>query len=650
LPKKVVSPASARSASGPLLDPEGQAFPEWSPAPARAAPAEAFRDLTDDAAAATRDIELLLREVPLEPADKILVLDCGAGRHVLELARRGFQTVGGIEATSALVRQARSRARQAGFKIDFQTGDIASLSTPAAEWDAVLWLGDRLGRFETAEQLQAYLEQAGRLLRAGGTLILDLVERDWVRQHFEPRAWDWIDQQQVVCREQSLSPDGERLLCRQLILHTKKGVLADQFQSTRLYTADQVLTLLERSGFSTAYSHGGLPASDSAPADAGVALSAAAGPTARDVRSAPHRILISACPLRDGVASAPCRPRFPEVAVLLGDAFLPDETKRGGVFNPDDVELVDRLKAALLQLKEYRFRFFERHETMIQQLRLEPPQFVLNLCDEGYRNLPTMELHVPALLEMLGIPYSGAGPACLALCYDKHVTSAVAVNLGIPVPSEVYCPGDDFSRSVEAVFPAIVKPNCGDGSFAITQESVVHSQAELQAYLEKFRQRWPGRSVVIQELLTGPEYTIALLGNPGAPMHVLPIVESDFSGLDPQLPKICGFESKDVLEGPYSMQIEYPEAQLDPATRNCLIDYSERLFARLGCRDYARFDFRLDAKGAIKLLDANPNPGYNYLSYMAEFEGMDYASVMRIIIQAAQNRTRPAHAASAWTL
>jgi D-alanine-D-alanine ligase len=283
-------------------------------------------------------------------------------------------------------------------------------------------------------------------------------------------------------------------------------------------------------------------------------------------------------------------------------------------------------------------------------LRLEPPQFVLNLCDEGFNNLPTMELHVPALLEMLGIPYSGAGPACLALCYDKHVTSAVATTLGIPVPIEVYCPAGDFSRSRDAVFPAIVKPNCGDGSFAITQESVVYTAEQLQDYLEKFQQRWPGRSVVIQELLTGPEYTIALLGNPGSPMHVLPIVEPDFTRLDPQLPRICGFESKDVADSPYSQQIEYPAAQLDPALKRCLVDYSERLFARLGCRDYARFDYRLDDKGAVKLLDANPNPGYNYLSYMAEFEGMDYPTLMRLIIEAAQNRSAPAHAPAAWTM
>src|SRR3546814_6044000 len=56
---------------------------------------------------------------------------------------------------------------------------------------------------------------------------------------------------------------------------------------------------------------------------------------------------------------------------------------------------------------------------MLADLRARPPAFVLNLCDEGYNNDAFQELHVPAYLEVLGVPYTGAGPACLGLCYDK---------------------------------------------------------------------------------------------------------------------------------------------------------------------------------------------------------------------------------------
>jgi D-alanine-D-alanine ligase len=77
------------------------------------------------------------------------------------------------------------------------------------------------------------------------------------------------------------------------------------------------------------------------------------------------------------------------------------------------------------------------------------------------------------------------------------------------------------------------------------------------------------------------------------------------------------------------------------------------LFERLGCRDYARFDFRSDARGEIKLLEVNPNPGWCWdgkLNYMASYEGLRYADLMRMIIEAGQERVaymaKPATAAN----
>lgn len=75
--------------------------------------------------------------------------------------------------------------------------------------------------------------------------------------------------------------------------------------------------------------------------------------------------------------------------------------------------------------------------------------------------------------------------------------------------------------------------------------------------------------------------------------------------------------------------------------RRSLIDYSTLLFERLGLRDYARFDFRADADGTPKLLEVNPNPGWCWdgkLNLMAEFAGMDYADLLRAILQAAELR------------
>ena len=124
-----------------------------------------------------------------------------------------------------------------------------------------------------------------------------------------------------------------------------------------------------------------------------------------------HRLFVTA----DAPRRARRLPRraalFSDVTVMLGDPRLPDPVKRGGRFNPEDIETVARLKTALRELPGYRFRYLDNHATLFADLRASRPHFVLNFCDEGFNNDAFMEMHVPALLEMLDIPYSGAGPS-----------------------------------------------------------------------------------------------------------------------------------------------------------------------------------------------------------------------------------------------
>jgi len=333
---------------------------------------------------------------------------------------------------------------------------------------------------------------------------------------------------------------------------------------------------------------------------------------------------------------------FPEVTVLLGDPRLPDPVKRDGRFNDEDADTVARLKAALAELPDYRFRYLDNHVTFFADLRARRPQFVLNLCDEGFNNDAFLEMHVPALLEMLDIPYSGAGPACLGLCYNKALVRGVAEAIDVPVPAETYFNSDDLAATIPSgVFPALIKPNFGDSSIGITQDAVVHTWEEAIAYLNNLRQQLPGRPILIQEFLTGPEYSIGLIGNPGSSCRVLPVLEIDYSRLDPSLPRLLTYESKWVPESPYWSQIAYREARLDEDTRRQMTDYANILFERLGCRDYARFDFRADAAGEVKLLEVNPNPGWCWdgkLNLMAEMAGLRYSDLLRLILEAAEER------------
>jgi D-alanine-D-alanine ligase len=267
---------------------------------------------------------------------------------------------------------------------------------------------------------------------------------------------------------------------------------------------------------------------------------------------------------------------------------------------------------------------------------------VLNLCDEGFNNDAFLEMHVPAMLEMFDIPYSGAGPACLGLCYNKALVRGVAEAIDVPVPAETYFNSDDLAATIPSgVFPALIKPNFGDSSIGITQHAVVHTWEAAIAYLNELRQQLPGAPILIQEFLTGPEYSIGIIGNPGASCRVLPVLEVDYSRLDPDLPRLLTYEAKWIPDSPYWSQITYREARLDEDTRRKMTDYANILFERLGCRDYARFDFRADATGEVKLLEVNPNPGWCWdgkLNLMAEMAGLRYSDLLRLILEAAQER------------
>src|SRR3546814_2822358 len=113
-----------------------------------------------------------------------------------------------------------------------------------------------------------------------------------------------------------------------------------------------------------------------------------------------RRMFVTAKAPRKQAPAAAKRIPFPEVTVLLGDPRLPDPVKKGGKFNPEDLETVAKLKAALAALPGYSFTYLDNHASMLADLRARPPAFVLNLCDEGYNNDAFQELHVPAYLEV----------------------------------------------------------------------------------------------------------------------------------------------------------------------------------------------------------------------------------------------------------
>lgn len=336
-------------------------------------------------------------------------------------------------------------------------------------------------------------------------------------------------------------------------------------------------------------------------------------------------------------------PNRPRVTVLTGDPSLPDTSKPGNRYNPEDLDAMERMKAALLGLDRYDLDFVDRHDGLVERFMAEPPEFVLNLCDVGFRNRARYELHVAALLELLDVPYSGGGPNSMVLTTDKALIRMVAQSLGVPVPDERFFATPEEAKAAVDTFawPVLIKPNQTDGSLGITKDAVVSDPDAARRYLDMLSDLLPGREVLVQEYLSGDEYGLVLIGNPDEGFFVPPSLVVDYSRLPEGLTPILSYESKTIPESPYWTEIGFKPAELPAATLDAMKGHAAKLFARLSCRDYARFDWRADSKGAVKLLEMNVNPAWSFdgkMAIMCGLGGLPYGEMLSRIIEVARRR------------
>jgi len=211
----------------------------------------------------------------------------------------------------------------------------------------------------------------------------------------------------------------------------------------------------------------------------------------------------------------------------------------------------------------------------------------------------------------------------------------------IPVPEAFFIKPEDTTFELPFVFPVIVKPNFGDSSFGITQRSVANNLEELLNAISEIREKFGyDKPILVEEFLTGKDLSVGIIGNPPETYTVLPIIEEDYSTIPDGLPKICGYEAKWLPESPY-WNIKSIPANLSEEVEKSIVEWCLKLFERLECRDYARFDWRLDAAGNPKLLEVNPNPGWcwdGHLAKMSKIANISYPKMLEAILQSAEQR------------
>lgn len=267
---------------------------------------------------------------------------------------------------------------------------------------------------------------------------------------------------------------------------------------------------------------------------------------------------------------------------------------------------------------------------------------IFNLT-ESYAGDDAKDMHLAAYLELLGLPYTGAGPRALYLAQDKALAKKIFSFHDIRTPFFAECYRGKLEHSHDIAFPLIVKPTSEDGSIGIEAASVVGSVKELMERIHYIHEKFDSPAL-IEEYIEGREIYAAILGNDSgqsAP-EALPLIELDLSKLPEGTPRIASSEVKwDKDAEAYKVTKSAPVENLDEELTAKLHATALAAYRALKLRDYGRIDMRLTPKNEIYVIEANPNP---WLSSGAEFAmaakkaGRGYAQLIGEIVDLARRR------------
>jgi D-alanine-D-alanine ligase len=246
------------------------------------------------------------------------------------------------------------------------------------------------------------------------------------------------------------------------------------------------------------------------------------------------------------------------------------------------------------------------------------------------------ESQVPALLELLGVPYTGSDPTAIALSLDKGLAKRLVHQVGLLTPAFVLMATGKERLPKGWSFPAIVKPVAEGSSRGVTHASVVEDEKALRALVAEQSTRYR-QAMLVEAYLPGREFTLGVLGE--RRVRVLPPLEVRFTDASDQHP-VYGFDNKFYSKG---VELQVP-AQVDPALGKELQRVARAAFIALGCRDVGRIDVRLDAAGRVSFIECNPlpglAPGFSDLCLIANASGMEYRTLIGEILASALRRMR----------
>jgi D-alanine-D-alanine ligase len=319
-------------------------------------------------------------------------------------------------------------------------------------------------------------------------------------------------------------------------------------------------------------------------------------------------------------------------ADIPASADLPDDTQE----EFDSPVTIDAIAAALEGLGHEVERLGDGRE-LIERLLHDPPDFVFNIA-EGHGIGRSREARVPAVLEMLGIPYTCSDPLALSVTLDKDCAKRLVLSTHVKVPRwSVWGPDeplDDLQTRRDLPWTAIVKPAWEGSSKGIRGKCVVDTPQELIEAIENHRRAYR-QPILVEEYIEGEELTVGIVGNSPPKiigvMRVLPTQKEE------------RFIYSLEVKRDYLVRVQYEcPAKLPSGHLKVVEEAALTVYRTLGCRDVARIDFRLK-DGVPYFLEVNPLPGLNPessdLVILSRLAGWSYPQLIESILQAAVKRT-----------
>jgi D-alanine-D-alanine ligase len=298
--------------------------------------------------------------------------------------------------------------------------------------------------------------------------------------------------------------------------------------------------------------------------------------------------------------------------------------------------------------------FFEGNISLVELLPKYKPDICFNICESHFGD--AREAQVPALLEMMRIPYTGSKVLTLALALDKPMTKRILHWHELPTPAFQTFERADEELQDDLRFPLFAKPSREGTGMGVTEKSIIHNEKELKEQVDYLINRYK-QPILVESYIEGREVTVGLVGNLIGPVarrlpddEESPRIQAGLRFLPPMEVNLDPFKDSDVV---YSNRLKVDLAEdLDylcpaPLEKELVEDLNwltAAVFRVTGALDVSRVDFRLDVHQNYKpyILEINPlpglAPGYSDLVIEAQADGISHVELVNMILETALKR------------